>query len=138
MLSMKYEEIIAKMNEKRRSAGGKSLLAVSHKWDYNKPYRMMIEDYREVDDARIELTFGIKVDKEFAEKALLFTTDGRGSYYWTNFIAEAFPNEPEGLTLDMIIGRPFVAEIKKNDRFDNIQVLSGYEGDYPDEVEGLC
>ena len=36
-----------------------------------------------------------------------------------------------------VFGRPFVAKIVKNDRYENIKVISGYMGDFPEVPEGL-
>jgi hypothetical protein len=131
---MKYEDLLQKMQERRRNKLGINH-SLGHRWDYNRPYEMLITDIAEGESGRLNITFAIKLEKDYVEKTISFITEGKGAFFWDDFITKAFPNPPEGLSLEDIIGRPFRAEIVKNDRYDNISILSGYTGSYSDEVE---
>ena len=134
-MSMTYEEMMQQL-QYNRSNSSKSVIGNFFKWNYGEPYKMICLDCKE-EFPKVELTFAFKVDDEYVQKKQEYTVDGNAAFFWKQFIENAFPNVSEELTIDMIIGRPFVAEIIKNGNFDNLHVLSGYTGDFPEDVEGL-
>lgn len=135
-MGLTYTEMMKRVQINRGTVCN-SRIGVTHKWNYAEPYKMICLEFKEVGDSKIEVTYGIKVGEEFVEKSRLYSTEGKAAYYWEQFIEAAFPYASEETTLDMLLGRPFAAEIVKNEGYDNIKVLSGYRGEFPDEVEGL-
>lgn len=130
---MTYQEMMEKINMNKGSKGN---VAVGRVWKYNDPIKVVIIDLDEKQDSQIDVTIAFKAGNKIIEKIFPFHTEGKASNYWNEFIEKAFPKVDE-LTGDDILGRPFVVEIVRNERFDNIKVLSGYEGDFPEEAEGL-
>lgn len=130
---MTYQELMARVNANKSNMGN---IPVSRAWNYNEPYKAIIMECTEKEGSQIEVTIAFKAGANIVEKTFLFYTEGKAAHFWNEFIDNAFP-EADELTWDQVLGRPFVVEIIKNDRFDNLRVLSGYLGEYPDEVEGL-
>lgn len=133
---MTYDEMMEQL-QLNRSNCYKRVIGGFHKWNYGEPYKMVCLNCKEETGNKVELTFAFKVDEEFVQKKQTYILEGNGSFYWNQFISGAFPNISDDFTTDMLIGRPFVAEIVKNGGFDNLHVLSGYSGDFPEVVEGL-
>ena len=133
-MGITYEEMMSKI----RSNKGNTLARYrTHKWNYEEPYKMMFTEVKEQENGRLQITVGFKVDDEFLEKNFLFIAEGSGSYYYEQFMEKAFPGASEEMPFDVFLGRPFSAEIIKKDGYDNLHVLSGYKGEYPEEAEGL-
>ena len=130
---MTYQEMMEKINNNKGTKGG---VAVSRVWNYNEPYKVVIIDFVEKNNSQIEVTIAFKVGNKIIEKIFHFQTEGKAAHFWNEFIENAFP-DTDDLTGDDILGRPFVAEIVKNERYENIKVLSGYEGEFPEAAEGL-
>lgn len=130
---MTYQEMMAKVQANKSSMVN---IPISRDWNYKEPYKFITINFEQLEDSKIDVTVAFKAGDKIVEKSFLFHTEGKASHYWNEFIDSAFP-EARDRTLDEVLGRPFAAEIVKNDKFDNIRVLSGYKGDYPDEVEGL-
>ena len=134
-MGMTYEEMMSQL-QLNRSNSSKRAIGSFFKWNYNEPYKMVCLACKE-EIPKVELTFAFKVEDEFLQKKQTYIVDGTGVFFWKQFIESAFPTISDDFTIDMLIGRPFVAEIVKNGGFDNLRVLSGYTGDFPEEVEGL-
>lgn len=135
-MGMTYADMMAKVNASKGTVT-KARIGISHKWNYDEPYKMICLDFKETDNGKMDVTYGFKVNGEFVEFTRGYPIEGKAAYYWDQFINSAFPYASDDVTLDMLLGRPFSAEIVKNDGFNNIKVLSGYKGDFPDEMEGL-
>lgn len=133
---MTYDEMMEQL-KLNHSNCYKRVVGESHKWNYDEPYKMVCLNCEEETKTKVELTFAFKVDEEFVQKKQTYILEGKALFYWKQFISDAFPNIPDDFTADMLIGRPFVAEIVKNGSFDNVHVLSGYSGDFSEVVEGL-
>ncbi len=133
-MGITYDEMMSKV----RSNKGNTLARYrTHKWNYKEPYKMMFTEVKEQEKGRLQITVGFKVDDEFLEKNFTFIVDGNALFYYEQFMEKAFPGAPEELSFDAFLGRPFSAEIIKKDGFDNLSILSGYKGEYPEEPEGL-
>ena len=116
---MTYQEMMEKVNSNK---GLKGNIPVSRVWNYNEPCKVVIIDFVEKNDSQIDVTIAFKVGNKIIEKIFSFHTEGKASHFWNEFIENAFPNTDD-LTGDDILGRPFVAEIVRNDRFENIKVF---------------
>ena len=130
---MTYKEMMEKVKANKSNMAS---VPVSRAWNYKEPYKVIVINIVEQEDSQVAVTVAFKVGGKIIEKTFTFTTEGKASFYWNEFIDNAFP-EAGDRTWDEVLGRPFSAEIVKNDKFENLHVLSGYKGDYPDEVEGL-
>lgn len=130
---MTYQEMMAKVNANKSNMGS---IPVSRVWNYNEPYKVIIIDFVEQEGTQVDVTIAFKAGGKIVEKVFQFHTEGKAAHFWNEFIDTAFP-EVGDRTWDEVLGRPFSAEIVKNDKFENLHILSGYKGDYPDDVEGL-
>lgn len=130
---MTYQEMMAKLMDKK---GSVSRNPVSRVWNYKEPYKVIVIDFAEQEDSLVDVTIAFKAGDKIVEKTFQFHTEGKAAHFWNEFVDNAFPDAGER-TWDEVLGRPFSAEIVKNDKFENLHILSGYKGDYPDEVEGL-
>ena len=130
---MTYKEMMEKVKANKSNMAS---VPVSRVWNYKEPYKVIVIDFVEQEDSQVAVTVAFKVGGKIIEKTFQFTTEGKASFYWNEFVDAAFP-EAGDRTWDEVLGRPFSAEIVKNDKFDNLRVLSGYKGDYPEDVEGL-
>ena len=130
---MTYQEMMERMKVNKSNMGS---IPVSRVWNYNEPYKVIIIDFVEKEDGQVDVTIAFKTGGKIVEKTFLFHTEGKAAHFWNEFIDSAFP-EVGDRTWDEVLGRPFSAEIVKNEKFENLHILSGYKGDYPDEVEGL-
>lgn len=130
---MTYQEMMAKMKANKRNMGN---IPVSRAWNYAEPYKVIVIDFVEQEESQVEVTIAFKAGGKIVEKTFQFHTEGKAAHFWNEFIDNAFP-EADNRTWDEVLGRPFSAEIVKNDKFENLHILSGYKGDYPAEVEGL-
>ena len=130
---MTYQELMAKV---KNSKSGMANIPVSRSWNYNEPCKMIVTACEPKEGSQVDITVAFKASGKIIEKTFQFTTEGKASFFWNQFVDNAFP-DAEDRNWDDVIGRPFSAEIVKNDSYDNLHVLSGYRGDYPEEVEGL-
>lgn len=130
---MTYQEMMAKVKANKSNM---TSIPVSRAWNYGEPYKAIVIELVEKEDSQVDVTIAFKAGGKIIEKTFQFTTEGKASFYWNEFVDAAFP-EAGDRTWDEVLGRPFSTEIVKNDKFDNLRVLSGYKGDYPEEVEGL-
>ena len=130
---MTYQEMMTKVNANKSNMAS---IPVSHAWNYSQPYKATVINFVEQEGSRVDITIAFKAGGKIIEKTFQFHTEGKAAHFWNEFIDNAFP-EVGDRTWDEVLGRPFSAEIVKNETYDNLHILSGYKGDYPDEVEGL-
>lgn len=130
---MTYQEMMARVKANKSNM---TSIPVSRAWNYKEPYKVIVIDLVKKEDSQVDVIIAFKVGDKIVEKTFLFNTEGKAAHFWNEFIDNAFP-EAGDRTWDEVLGRPFSAEIVKNDKYENLHVLSGYKGDYPDEVEGL-
>lgn len=131
---MTYQEMMERVNANRTNSRP---VPISRAWNYEEPYKMIIIESQESDDVHFNVTVAFKVENKIVERTFLFSKEGKASYFWEEFFSSAFPNVEE-TTWDQIYGRPFAAKIIKNGAYDNLKVLSGYKGEFPEEPEGLA
>lgn len=130
---MTYKEMMDKV---KANKGNVANIPISRSWNYKEPYKVIVVDMVEKEESQVEVVIAFKAGDKIIEKIFQFHTEGKAAHFWNEFVENAFPDVGER-TWDEVLGRPFSAEIIKNDKFENLHVLSGYKGDYPDEVEGL-
>lgn len=130
---MTYKEMMERVKANRSNVPN---IPVSRVWNYKEPYKAIVIDFVEQEESQVDVTIAFKAGGKIVEKTFQFHTEGKAAHFWNEFIDSAFP-EVGDRTWNQVLGRPFSAEIVKNEKFENLHILSGYKGDYPDEVEGL-